>query len=57
MCLTMAIAFDLAEGELPTSFVVDRSGAVRALYLGPLAWDMPEGIALLLGLCFRKRQK
>lgn len=47
---TMAIAFDLAEGALPTSFVVDRKGEVRALFLGPLAWDKPEGIALFEAL-------
>lgn len=47
---TMAIAFDLAEGALPTSFVVDKKGEVRALYLGPLAWDKPEGIALFEAL-------
>ncbi len=47
---TMAIAFDLAEGALPTSFVVDKAGRVRALYLGPLAWDKPEGIKLFEAL-------
>ena len=47
---TMAIAFDLAEGALPTSFVVDKAGKVRALFLGPLAWDKPEGIALFEAL-------
>ena len=47
---TMSIAFDLAEGALPTSFVVDKSGEVRALYLGPLAWDKPEGIKLFEAL-------
>lgn len=47
---TMAIAFDLAEGALPTSFVVDKSGEIRALFLGPLAWDKPEGLALFEAL-------
>ncbi len=47
---TMAIAFDLAEGALPTSFVVDKNGEVRALFLGPLAWDKPEGMALFEAL-------
>lgn len=47
---TMAIAFDLAEGALPTSFVVDKAGEVRALFLGPLAWDKPEGIELFEAL-------
>lgn len=47
---TMSIAFDLAEGALPTSFVVDKTGEVRALFLGPLAWDKPEGIALFEAL-------
>lgn len=47
---TMAIAFDLAEGALPTSFVVDKSGEIRALFLGPLAWDKPEGIELFEAL-------
>lgn len=47
---TMGIAIDLAEGKLPTSFVVDKSGEVRALYLGPLAWDKPEGIKLFEAL-------
>ena len=43
---TMGIAFDLAEGKLPTSFVVDKAGEVRALFVGPLAWDKPEALAL-----------
>lgn len=43
---TMGIAFDLAEGKLPTSFVVDKAGEVRALFVGPLAWDRPEALAL-----------
>lgn len=47
---TMKIAFDLAEGALPTSFVVDKSGEVRALFLGPLAWDKPESVALFQAL-------
>lgn len=47
---TMAIAFDLAEGALPTSFVVDKNGEIRALFLGPLAWDKPEGLALFEAL-------
>lgn len=47
---TMAIAFDLAEGKLPTSFVVDKAGTVRALFLGPLAWDKPEALALFEAL-------
>lgn len=47
---TMKIAFDLAEGALPTSFIVDKAGNVRALYLGPLAWDGPEALALFEAL-------
>jgi thiol-disulfide isomerase/thioredoxin len=47
---TMAIAFDLAEGALPTSFVVDKAGNVRALFLGPLAWDKPEALAMFEAL-------
>lgn len=47
---TMKIAFDLAEGALPTSFVVDKAGNVKALFLGPLAWDKPEAIALFEAL-------
>ncbi len=47
---TMKIAFDLAEGALPTSLVVDKTGAVRALYLGPLKWDAPESLALFKAL-------
>ena len=47
---TMGIAIDLAEGKLPTSFIVDRAGQVRAIYIGPLAWDKPEGIALFEAL-------
>ena len=47
---TMKIAFDLAEGALPTSFVVDKAGNVRALFLGPLAWDKPEALELFEAL-------
>lgn len=47
---TMKIAFDLADGALPTSFVVDKTGQVRALFLGPLAWDKPESVALFTAL-------
>ncbi|MEX0299350.1 MAG: TlpA disulfide reductase family protein [Kordiimonas sp.] len=47
---TMKIAIDLAQGRLPTSLVVDRSGVVRALYLGPLKWDEPESIELFTAL-------
>ncbi|WP_262693856.1 TlpA disulfide reductase family protein [Kordiimonas aquimaris] len=47
---TMKIAFDLAEGALPTSFVVDKAGNVQALFLGPLAWDKPEALELFEAL-------
>ncbi len=47
---TMKIAFDLAEGKLPTSFIVDKAGDVRASYVGPLAWDKPEALALFSAL-------
>lgn len=47
---TMAIAFDLAEGALPTSFVVDKAGNIRALFLGPLAWDGAEALELFKAL-------
>jgi thiol-disulfide isomerase/thioredoxin len=47
---TMKIAFDLAQGALPSSFVVDRDGNFRALYIGPLEWDAPEAIELFTAL-------
>ena len=47
---TMKIAIDLAEGRLPTSFIIDRKGLVRALYVGPLAWDKPSSLALFTAL-------
>ena len=47
---TMGIAIDLAEGKLPTSFVVDKAGEVRALFVGPLAWDKPEALELFEAL-------
>lgn len=47
---TMKIAFDLADGKLPTSYVIGRDGQVKALFLGPLKWDEPEAIALFSAL-------
>jgi len=47
---TMKIALDLADGRLPTSFIIDRKGMVRALYVGPLAWDKPSSLALFKAL-------
>jgi len=47
---TMKIALDLAEGRLPTSLIIDRAGMVRALYVGPLAWDKPESLSLFKAL-------
>lgn len=47
---TMAIALELAEGKLPTSFIVGRDGMVKAYFLGPLKWDHPEAIALFTAL-------
>ncbi len=47
---TMKTMFDLAEGALPTSFVVDKAGNIRALYLGPLKWDAPEALELFKAL-------
>lgn len=47
---TAKIAFDLAEGALPMSLVVDREGLVRAYYLGALKWDAPESIAFFEAL-------
>ena len=46
----MKIAFDLADGKLPTSYVIGRDGQVKALFLGPLKWDEPEAIALFSAL-------
>lgn len=43
---TMASAYTLADGRLPTSHVVDKNGAVVASYLGALEWDSPDAIAL-----------
>lgn len=47
---TMKIALDLADGKLPTSLIIDRAGMVRAVYVGPLAWDKPSAIALFSAL-------
>lgn len=47
---TMKIAFDLADGKLPTSYIIGRDGQVKALFLGPLKWDEPEAIALFSAL-------
>jgi len=32
------------------SSAVDKNGEIRALFLGPLAWDKPEGLALFEAL-------
>lgn len=47
---TSKIAFDLAEGALPMSLVVDRDGLVRAYFLGALKWDAPESLAFFEAL-------
>jgi len=47
---TMKIAFDLAQGALPSSFIVDKDGYFRALYVGPLEWDAPEAVELFKAL-------
>ncbi len=43
---TMAAAYTLAEGRLPTSHVIDKNGNVVASYLGALEWDSDDAIAL-----------
>jgi len=47
---TMRIAIEMAEGQLPTSFIVDSKGMMRATYVGPLAWDKPEALELFKAL-------
>lgn len=47
---TMKIAIKMAEGKLPTSFIIDKDSNVRAIYLGPLAWDKEESLALFRAL-------
>jgi len=47
---TMKIAIEMAEGRLPTSFIVDSDSNVRAIYVGPLAWDKPEAITFFEAL-------
>ena len=47
---TMGIAIRMAEGKLPTSFIIDSNAMVRAIYVGPLAWDKPESVALFKAL-------
>ena len=47
---TMAIAFEVANGALPMSMIVDKDGIVRASFLGPLKWDAPEALALFEAL-------
>lgn len=47
---TMAIALELADGKLPTSYIVGKDGMVRAFYSGPLKWDEPEAVELFSAL-------
>lgn len=47
---TMKIAIDLGGGRLPTSVIVDSNSIVRAVFVGPLAWDKPESIKLFTAL-------
>ena len=47
---TAKIAFDLGQGALPMSLIVDRQGLVRAYYLGPLKWDAPEALTFFEAL-------
>lgn len=47
---TAKIAFDLAQGAMPMSLIVDRKGLVRAYYLGALKWDGPEALAFFSAL-------
>lgn len=47
---SMDIAFKLAKGALPTSFIVGADGKVRAMYLGPLKWDSDDAIKLFTAL-------
>jgi thiol-disulfide isomerase/thioredoxin len=47
---TMKIAFEMAEGKLPTSYIIDGNGMIRAFYVGPLAWDKPEAQKLFIAL-------
>lgn len=46
----MKTAIELANGALPTSFIIDRDGNVRAYFLGPLKWDAPEAVKLFEAL-------
>lgn len=47
---TSKIAFDLAQGAMPMSLIVDRAGKIRAYYLGALKWDAPEALAFFSAL-------
>lgn len=47
---TMAIALELAEGKLPTSYIYGQDGRVRAYFLGPLKWDDASAIELFTAL-------
>jgi len=47
---TMKIAFDLAQGALPSSFIIDKDGNFRALYIGVLEWDSPDAVNLFTAL-------
>ena len=47
---TMKIAFEVAEGKLPTSLIVNRNGTVIARFVGPLKWNGAEAIALFTAL-------
>lgn len=42
----MKSGMEMAGGKLPTTFLVDRKGMVRATYLGPLDWASDEAYEL-----------
>ena len=43
---SMAAAYTLADGRLPTTHIVDKNGNVVASFLGALEWDSEDAVAL-----------
>lgn len=46
----MLTATKMAEGKLPTSFIVDKNGMMLAEFAGPLKWDGEDALKLFKAL-------
>jgi thiol-disulfide isomerase/thioredoxin len=42
--------FEVADGKLPTSYIIGKDGQVKAYFLGPLKWDEADALALFTAL-------